>query len=100
MSVRAKKVLTDKQLHRALDKLPDWKTNKNQSYIKASFAQPDYITGLVFIARIAVHAELLQHHPDIQYSYNAVTVKLSTHDVSGITSLDVALATRISNLTT
>lgn len=96
--MRAKKVLTKKQLDTALTNLSEWKPNAKQSFLKATFSQPDYITGLVFMARIAVHAELLQHHPDVTLSYKSVTVKLSTHEVKGITKLDIALAERISKL--
>tara|TARA_B100000745_G_scaffold142609_1_gene93245 strand:+ start:279 stop:578 length:300 start_codon:yes stop_codon:yes gene_type:complete len=96
--VRVKRVLTKKQLSAALNKLPDWQSNPKQTFLKATFAQPDYVAGLVFIARIAVHAEILQHHPDITYTYRSVTVKLTTHELHGLTKLDIELATRISKL--
>lgn len=94
----AKKVLTKTQLQQALTKLPDWHTNPKATFLKATFAQPDYISGLVTIARIVVYAELAQHHPDISYTYNNVQVKLTTHDSGGITQNDIALATKISAL--
>jgi len=97
--VRAKRVLTDKQLTAALKRLPEWQPNPKRTFIKATFSQPDYITGLVFIARIAVHAELAAHHPDITFTYSEVVVKLSTHDVKGLTKADIDLATKISELT-
>jgi 4a-hydroxytetrahydrobiopterin dehydratase len=100
MGVRAKRVLTDKQLDAALGRLPEWRPNSKRSFIKATFRQPDYITGLVFIARIAVYAELAAHHPDITFSYGEVSVKLTTHDVKGLTKADIDLATKISKLTT
>lgn len=98
--MRVKKILSEKQLVSQLKSLPGWKTNPAQTVLKARFSQPDYISGLVFIARVAVHAELLQHHPDITYTYNTVAVSLSTHDSGGITKLDIELAKRISTLTT
>jgi 4a-hydroxytetrahydrobiopterin dehydratase len=96
--VGVKKVLTTRQLDSALKGLPDWELNAKRSFLKASFPQSDYISGLVFMARIAVHAELLQHHPDVTWSYDHVSVKLTTHDVKGISKLDIALAERISKL--
>lgn len=99
MYVRAKRVLSEKQLHTALARLPEWSSNAKRSFIKATYPQPDYVTGLVFVARIAVHAELAAHHPDITFSYKEVTVKLSTHEVKGITKQDIDLATKISHLT-
>jgi 4a-hydroxytetrahydrobiopterin dehydratase len=96
--VRVKKVLTEKQRAKALQALPDWKVNANGTFIKATFKQPDYISGLAFIARIAVHAEVLQHHPDITYTYSSVSVKLTTHDLKGVSELDILLAQKITTL--
>jgi pterin-4a-carbinolamine dehydratase len=98
MGVRVKKVLTKKQLDKVEKKLPDWKLNSKATQLKAKFPQPDYVSGLVFIARIAVHAELKNHHPDILYRYGDVTVTLTTHDVGGLTEKDVILAATISRL--
>lgn len=91
-------VLTAKQRQRALAKLPDWKPLQKGRLIKARFPQASYIDGLVFIARIAVHAEITNHHPTITYEYNCVTVTLTTHEAKGLTKKDFALATKISNL--
>ena len=40
--------------------------------------------------------EMLTHHPDIDLRYDAVTVRLSTHEVSGLSQRDVSLAQQIS----
>ena len=98
--MRVEKVLTKKQLQAALKKLPDWECNPKQTFLKAAYTQPDYISGLVLIARIAVHAELLHHHPEITYTYSTVSIKLTTHEAKGITARDIDLATRISKLIT
>lgn len=100
MGVSVKRVLTDKQRTKALERLPGWTVNAKGTFIKATFPQRDYISGLVFIARIAVYAELAAHHPDITYTYGEVTVKLTTHDVKGLTKADTELAAKISQLTT
>lgn len=81
-----------------MKELPDWKLNKAETTLTASFANPDYISGLVMIARIAVHAEILNHHPDIKFTYHKLTVSLTTHEVRGISVKDIQLASRISNL--
>ncbi len=43
-------------------------------------------------------AEEAQHHPDITIKHNKITLKLTTHDVGGITDIDIQLAQRIDNL--
>lgn len=50
------------------------------------------------MAAVATVAQAMDHHPDWTNSYASVTVDLMTHDVGGITSLDIQLAQRISEL--
>jgi 4a-hydroxytetrahydrobiopterin dehydratase len=45
------------------------------------------------MARVAIKAETLDHHPEWFNVYNRVDVTLTTHDADGVTALDVELAT-------
>ena len=44
------------------------------------------------MARVALVAEKMDHHPDWSNSYNKVVVTLSTHSAGGVTSSDILLA--------
>jgi 4a-hydroxytetrahydrobiopterin dehydratase len=44
------------------------------------------------MARVALVAEKLDHHPEWSNVYRTVDVVLSTHDAGGLTELDVRLA--------
>lgn len=92
------KTVTKTELKRFLKKHEGWQANKKETELKCEVEFPNYIDGLVLIARIAVHAEILNHHPDITYSYNRLRVKLTTHEAKGITKLDTALAERIDKI--
>ena len=48
--------------------------------------------------KIAAAAENANHHPDVLWSYNEITVDLSSHDVGGVTQRDTRLAKTISGL--
>ena len=43
--------------------------------------------------------EAAWHHPDLEVSYNKLTVKLKSHDVDGITDRDFELAAKIEAVT-
>jgi 4a-hydroxytetrahydrobiopterin dehydratase len=45
-----------------------------------------------FMKEIAVHSELLNHHPLWTNNYNKLEIKLYTHDKGKITKLDFMLA--------
>jgi 4a-hydroxytetrahydrobiopterin dehydratase len=47
------------------------------------------------VDRIAVAADAMDHHPDIDIRYTKVTISLSTHDAGGVTQADLVLAEKI-----
>ena len=51
-----------------------------------------------FVSRVALLAEKADHHPDIEISYNQVTLTLVTHSEGGVTSNDTEMAERINKL--
>ena len=55
----------------------------------------DFAEAFAFMARVAINAEKLDHHPEWSNVYNRVTIDLVTHDAGGLTDLDLQLATRV-----
>ena len=95
---RAAKLLTKREIDKAAKKLDSFVPDNKQVKLSATFTFPRHIDALVFIARITVHAEVLQHHPDITFTYSKVKVVITTHDLKGLTKKDFELATRIEDL--
>jgi 4a-hydroxytetrahydrobiopterin dehydratase len=58
----------------------------------------DFIEAIAFVNKLVAPSEAAGHHPDIEISYNKVTVNLTTHDAGGLTEKDFALAQEISGL--
>ncbi len=63
------KLLTQKERLAKLKKLPLWKLNKKETELSRRISTKAFVDGLVLAARIAVHAEILEHHPTIELSY-------------------------------
>ena len=76
----------------ALARLKGWGEVAGRDAITRKFVFKDFNEAFGFMARAALIAEKLDHHPEWFNVYNRVTVDLATHDAQGITSKDVELA--------
>ena len=77
---------------RPLARLPGWSEIEGRDAISKKFVFTDFNEAFGFMARVALMAEKLDHHPEWSNVYKTVDVTLSTHDAGGLTELDVKLA--------
>jgi 4a-hydroxytetrahydrobiopterin dehydratase len=77
----------------ALADLDGWSDVEGRDAIKKSFRFKSFNQAFGFMARAALKAEQMDHHPEWFNVYNRVDVVLSTHSAGGVTDLDTALAT-------
>lgn len=91
-------LLKKAELKKLTKLLPQWQVNVKQTELQRTFSFSSHIDALVFIARITVHAQVLNHHPDLHFTYKKVKVKLTTHDCKGLTNVDVEFAKRTDSL--
>ncbi len=87
--------LTDAELATALTGLPGWSVVPARSAITKSLKFADFNAAFGFMARVALSAEKLDHHPEWFNVYSRVDITLSTHDAGGVTALDIKLASLI-----
>lgn len=76
----------------ALAQLSGWAAVDGRDAIAKSYKFKDFNAAFGFMARVALHADKHDHHPEWFNVYNRVDVTLSTHDAGGVTAKDVALA--------
>lgn len=76
----------------ALSALPEWKAISGRDAITRTFVFKDFNAAFGFMARVALVAERMDHHPEWFNVYNRVEVVLATHDAGGVTDLDVRMA--------
>lgn len=79
-------------LKAALEKLPGWTKTRAGGAITRIFEFEDFNAAFGFMARVALAAEKMNHHPEWSNVYRKVEVVLTTHDAGGVTGLDIALA--------
>ena len=82
----------------ALKELPGWRLVEDRDAITRSLAFKDFNAAFGFMSRVALKAEQMQHHPEWFNVFNRVDITLSTHDVGGLSSLDIELARFIDTL--
>ena len=76
--------------------LPQWSVD--QQSISRELVFRDFSEAFGFMSRVALLAECRNHHPNWSNVYNRVSITLSTHDLGGLSDLDVELAAAIDQL--
>src|SRR5947207_15893495 len=84
--------LTGAARNAAIGRLDGWSEVAGRDAISAKFSFKDFNEAFGFMARAALIAEKLDHHPEWFNVYNRVEVTLATHDAGGGTERDVKLA--------
>src|SRR5690242_4548801 len=83
---------------RALARLGGWSEVKGRDAISKKFVFADFNEAFGFMARVALAAEKLDHHPEWSNVYNKVDIVLSTHSAGGLTELDIKLAQKMDRI--
>lgn len=85
-------ILTREALDKALAALPGWKMAEGRNAVAKTYVFADFVAAFGFMAKTALVAERMDHHPEWTNVYKSVAVTLTTHDAGGVTQKDIALA--------
>ncbi|HEY1023919.1 MAG TPA: 4a-hydroxytetrahydrobiopterin dehydratase [Sphingobacteriaceae bacterium] len=88
--------LTQEEIDTRLGELNSW--TFNGAAIEKDFVFKDFSEAFGFMARVALVAEKMNHHPDWTNGYNKLHIQLSTHNAGGITEKDFKLASEIERM--
>ena len=89
-------LINKNQINSFIKKNPSWIIYDKA--IKKEFKFSDFIEAFSFMSKVALLSEKMDHHPNWQNTYNKVTIELTTHDMSDITTNDIVLAEAIDKL--
>jgi 4a-hydroxytetrahydrobiopterin dehydratase len=79
-------------------RLPSWTLVAGRDAITKTFTFRDFSEAFGFMARVALAAERMDHHPEWRNVWNRVEVTLSTHSVGGLSARDLELAERMDEI--
>jgi 4a-hydroxytetrahydrobiopterin dehydratase len=93
-------LLTESDRAELLPALDGWAMVEGRDAITKRFVFADFNAAFGWMARVALVAEQLNHHPEWSNVYRNVDVTLSTHDANGLTRRDIELAQRMDQFAT
>jgi len=79
----------------AADGVAEWRV-LDSGQVGTLFRTGSFAKGVELVVRIGALADAANHHPDVDLRYPNVTVRVSTHEVGGLSERDIALARAIS----
>jgi 4a-hydroxytetrahydrobiopterin dehydratase len=89
-------LLSEQEIESRLTELPGWE--RAGGAIAKRFGRGDFVGSVKFVSGLAEPAEAMGHHPDLEISWDTVTVTISTHSEGGLTAADFELAAKIDAL--
>jgi 4a-hydroxytetrahydrobiopterin dehydratase len=89
-------LLSDAEIETRLGDLSGWE--RDGEAISKIFERGDFVGSVRFVDAVVGPAEEMGHHPDLEISWDKVTVRISTHSEGGLTTADFELAGRIERL--
>jgi len=81
-----------------MDNPAGWAVEEGGKALVRSFKFKDFSEAFGFLARVALHAEKVDHHPEFANVWNRVDFRLTSHDAGTITDRDRKLAEAINRL--
>jgi len=92
------KRLTDDERANLGTLVPGWAPALDRDALRRDFKFADFNEAWGFMCRVALMAEKLDHHPEWSNVWNTVRIELSTHDVGGLSDMDLKLAQAIDKI--
>ena len=89
-------LLSDQEIDERLQSAEGWK--REGDAITKTFERGDFVGSVKFVDQLVEPAEGMGHHPDLEISWDKVTVSITNHAEGGLTENDFELAAKIDAL--
>lgn len=88
-------LLAKEEIAALQEELPQWQLCPEGKALDVSYKFANFPAAMGFMMQVAILAEKLNHHPEWSNVYNRVDVRLTTHDVGGLSDKDRVLGKSI-----
>ena len=89
-------LLKPDEIDQKLEQLDGWE--RSGDAITKTFERGDFVGSVKFVDAIVAPAEGMNHHPDLEISWDKVKVSITNHAEGGLTANDFELAEKIDAL--
>ena len=89
-------LLDNGEIQSRLSELNGWE--REGDAITKTFERGDFVGSVEFVRRLVEPAEEMNHHPDLEISWDKVKVSITNHAAGGLTDADFELASRLDAL--
>ena len=89
------KPMGESAVRQQLSSHSQWTLDADGSGIRRRQVFADFNAAFGFMSRVAMTAEVQNHHPEWSNTWNRVDIRLSTHEAGGLTERDFRLASFI-----
>jgi 4a-hydroxytetrahydrobiopterin dehydratase len=89
-------LLEDQEIEQKLGELEGWQ--REGDAITKTFENGDFVGSVKFVDSLVEPAEGMNHHPDLELSWDKVKVSITNHAEGGLTNNDFELAKQIDAL--
>jgi 4a-hydroxytetrahydrobiopterin dehydratase len=89
-------LLSDDEIEARLGELEGWQ--REGDVITKTFERGGFVGSVEFVKSLVEPAEGMNHHPDLELSWDKVTVSITNHAAGGLTPADFELAGKIDAL--
>jgi 4a-hydroxytetrahydrobiopterin dehydratase len=96
MSSQPIELLSDSEIEERLGQLKGWQ--REGDAIAKTFENGDFVGSVKFVDSLVEPAEGMNHHPDLEISWDKTKVTITTHSEGGLTRNDFELAGKIDAL--
>jgi 4a-hydroxytetrahydrobiopterin dehydratase len=76
----------------------EWKLAEDGASIRREFRFKDFYRTMSFVNAVAHIANIEDHHPDLEVSYNYCRVVFTTHAIKGLSENDFICAAKIDRI--
>ena len=88
--------MTSLEIEQGSRRIPSWTVESDpRDALYLEWKGKNFVDAFALMTDVATLAEELNHHPEWSNVYSRLRIRLTTHDVGGLSELDFTMAERI-----